>query len=83
MAKKPKETITNSTDAFTAVLFTIQDGKFHFRKQKDDKIGIFVDVLDDIENKIGEAYRLYTNGYAVRTVPYAGYVPDEQIEWIE
>ncbi len=71
-------TITNATSPIAAALFAVAGGKFTLRGSPE---GI-VRVLDANGKVIGSAYRIYPDGYAVHTVPYAGYVHDSQITWV-
>ena len=72
-------TIKVETDPLAAVFFAVAGGKFRLKSAEDG----FVKVLDDDGNIIGSAYRIYPDGYAVETAPYAGYVADSQIEWVD
>jgi hypothetical protein len=70
-------TITQDTSPLAAVTFAVMGGAFIIRKVGwSDNIA---DVLDNDGNVIGGAHRIYSNGWAVHTRPYGGYVPDSQI----
>ncbi len=76
-------TISSETDPLSAAMFSVLGGKFHLRITEDQGVGCrYADVLDDAGNKIGYAYDyLYPgSGWGVWTRPYAGYVPNEQVE---
>lgn len=74
-------TINQETKCVEAVWFAVLGGKFILRKDGDSDR--FCYVLDDEGNVIGSAQRIYANGYAVHTKPYAGYVNDKQIVFVD
>lgn len=83
-------TITNETNPITAVWHSITGGKFRVRltidKYNSDQPGKrYGDVLDNDGNRIGDAsdYIYGGRGFAIHTRPFGGFVPLEQIEFVE
>ena len=74
------QTITAHTNSVDAVWHALTDGKFILRH--DGRDDTFCDVLDDAGNVIGSAHRIYSDGYAVQTRPFGGYVSDKQIVFV-
>lgn len=72
-------TFKTDMDAFTAVFFTVLGGKFRLQETEDG----YVDVIDDDGETIGDAHRIYSDGWAVHAGEFAGYVPDTQIVMVE
>ncbi|MFL6437723.1 MAG: hypothetical protein ACJ71Q_09100 [Terriglobales bacterium] len=76
-------TINNSTDSVTAIFFALLGGKFILRIDHDFSSS-FADVLDSTGNVIGSANQMYSDGgWAVHTVPFAGYVSPSQIVFVD
>jgi len=72
-----EHTITNETDSVTAVWHSLTGRKFFLRI--DPNISeTFADVIGENGEVIGSASRIYSDGWAVQTRPFGGYVPDEQ-----
>jgi hypothetical protein len=76
------QTITSETSPVDAVWFAVTGGKFLLHQVRSEKYGDYVVVLDNNGKQIGDAHRIYADGYAVQTKPYAGYVPDRDIVWV-
>lgn len=78
-------TINENTGSTEAVGHAISGGKFRLRLVEDNGPGSrHADVLDDNGKCIGGAsdYIYQGRGWAVHTKPFAGFVPEEQIEYV-
>jgi hypothetical protein len=76
--------MTADTSSAAAVLYAVLGGKFRLLLTRDEGIGRReAAVLDAAGNRIGYASdSIYAGrGWAVHTGPYAGYVPEAQIEY--
>lgn len=71
-------TITANTDSVMAVWHAVTNGKFILHIDSDISEN-WAQVLDDNGNRIGDAHRIYSDGWAVHTAPFAGYVNDSQV----
>lgn len=79
-------TINENTNPVSAVLHAVTGGKFRVRLTTDEGPGRRDGyVLDDSDNIIGSASDATYNGrgFAVHTKPYAGYVPEEDIIFVQ
>jgi hypothetical protein len=74
-------TIRDDTNPVCAAYFAVVGGTFRLREAES---GAGYDVLDDDGNVIGAASRSCygASGFAVHTKPFAGFVPEAQIEYV-
>ena len=75
-------TLTGTENALEGVYFSVLGGTFKLKKTTVDGY-TFHDVVNDDGQVIGSAHRIYSDGWAVHTKPYAGYVPDSQIVMVD
>src|SRR5438477_11596304 len=76
-------TINNSTDSVSAVWFSLLGGKFLLRIDEEFS-STYAEVLDSEGNVIGSANQMYSDGgWAVHTVPFAGYVSPLQVVFVD
>jgi len=80
-------TLTGQEDALVGVYYSILGGTFNLRKivypDMPDYNAKSADVIGQDGSIIGYAHRIYSDGWAVHTKPYAGYVPDSQIVMVD
>lgn len=74
-------TIDKDTPPVAAVYFAVLGGKFLLRRVNWSPN--VADILNNSGEIIGSAQRIYSDGWSVHTRPFGGYVPDDQIVYVE
>ena len=73
-------TLQGNENALVGVAYAVMGGEFILQHRNDTPASnMLLDVVNDTGVVIGYAHRIYSDGWAVQTAPFAGYVPDEQI----